>query len=254
MATDGGGIKLRSGKFGCVRYLCFLLLLLTTLAGAESPVPSDTNQLVLVVTDEWNAPVGRMATFTRKGDEWMSAGKSVPVSVGRSGLAWGLGLHTKVGNDRNKQEGDGCAPAGAFRMTHIFGFDKKLKTKDGLPWVDLDEQECVDDHRSLHYNQIVDPADVERDWKSSETMKIPIYRLGLVVAHNPERVAKAGSCIFIHRWGEVNEPTSGCTALDSRKLNALCEWLRRDDKPVLVQLPRTYYSKLKDEWNLPDIN
>ncbi len=224
----------------------FLVLFLTTLEGAQPILPPDTRQVVLVVTESWQAPTGRLSLFERQ-EKWRRVGQTVPVTVGKSGLGWGLGLHRPAPGPV-KKEGDGRAPAGMFSITHLFGFERG-DWEPGLPWVELDEQECVDDHRSLHYNQIVSDQEVARDWHSSEQMRIPLYRLGLVVAHNPERVPGAGSCIFIHRWRSAGAPTVGCTALDPGELDRVCRFLSSRSKPILIQLP----ASVLEGWSLPDV-
>ena len=44
---------------------------------------------------------------------------AAPVSVGRNGAAWGLGLHAAQPQGPQKQEGDGRAPAGVFTLGAI---------------------------------------------------------------------------------------------------------------------------------------
>src|SRR5947209_5190365 len=52
-------------------------------------------QVILVVTDDWDAVPGVMRRFQRDGVRapWHSVGREVPVVVGAAGLGWGDGLH-----------------------------------------------------------------------------------------------------------------------------------------------------------------
>jgi len=102
--------------------------------------------------------------------------------------------------------------------------------------------EAIDDPASHYYNCIVDRAQIAKpDWKSSEHMgAIPEYELGLVVAHNPQHLPGAGSCIFIHLWTmRDNLGTHGCTALHRHDLWELLHWLDPAKHPLLIQLPGT---------------
>src|SRR5215210_3187640 len=75
---------------------------------------AQSQQLVLVTTKDWNAVDGELRRYHRAAGEraWLAAGEKVPVVVGRSGMAWGKGLHgnpaalAKVG-EPIKKEGDG---------------------------------------------------------------------------------------------------------------------------------------------------
>lgn len=232
-----------------MRIFCCLLLLLSTFALAQ-PIPTDCRQVVLVVSQDWDATTGQLTVFNKTEQGWQADGQPWQISLGRTGLAWGLGLHPQQSAGPNKREGDGKSPAGVFSLTHVFGY-RDPHNVDGLPFLLVDDRECIDDPESDHYNQIVSARQVARDWKSSEIMKIDIYRLGLVVAHNVEHRPGAGSCIFMHRWSKPRGTTAGCTAMPADRLSWLCRWLRHDAHPVLVQLPADSYRTLREEWKLP---
>ena len=56
---------------------------------------SQSLQLILVITSDWDAVPGAMRRYERDGvhGAWRSVGAEVPVVVGASGLGWGDGLH-----------------------------------------------------------------------------------------------------------------------------------------------------------------
>jgi len=85
-----------------------------------------SNQLLLCVAADWTGTAGRLLRFVRSGSAngWQPVGLPVAVMLGRSGLAWGRGLHSRqgIGGGRQKREGDGCAPAGIFAITALFGY------------------------------------------------------------------------------------------------------------------------------------
>ena len=78
-----------------------------------------------------------------------------------------------------------------------------------------------------------------------------LYRLGIIVDHNAARVPGDGSCIFLHIWSGPDSVTAGCTAMPAAALEAIAGWARIEDHPVLVQLPRAEYERLRDSWALP---
>ena len=124
-----------------------------------------------------------------------------------------------------------------------------------MPYVSLTPSvECVDDARSKLYNRVLDRASVAPDWSSSEQMLRPDgeYRWGMVVDHNAEPVtAGGGSCIFLHIWLGPGVGTTGCTAMAQEQLETLLAWIDSTRRPLLVQLPRPQYKKLKRHWKLP---
>ena len=166
---------------------------------------TESRQLVLVVTPDWNAVDGRLWRYERGSakEGWQQRGGGLPVVVGKKGLAWGRGLHEKQKSDGPiKKEGDGKSPAGIFRLSSAFGY---AATNDAgaikLPYTHLTGTiECVDDVKSEHYNTILDRRNINApDWNSSEQMRLQkdYYRWGVVVDHNAAPIAKGGgSCIF----------------------------------------------------------
>ncbi len=218
-----------------------------------------SRQLILVATPDWNSPTGTLERFERTGkDAWHRVDGKITVVVGRTGLAWGRGIHGAApGAGPVKHEGDGKSPAGAFRLSSAFG---SAATVDApfirLPYTQTTTAiECVDDSESTHYNRLVDRQKTTIvDWKSSEGMLRydDQYRWGIVVDHNANTpFAGAGSCIFLHIWLGPSEPTSGCTAMDAADVEELLRWLDPAANPILVQLPMAELLKLGASWGLP---
>lgn len=221
----------------------FVLPMSAPAADVESALPRSCRQAVRVTTPDWQASAATVQRFERSGPEvpWTPVGKAVSALTGERGLAWGRGLHpTPRGAQPRKSEGDRRAPAGVFRITGAFGRPEKMAGLR-LPATRLvPTLEAVDDPASRHYNRIVDRAKIARpDWRTSERMStLPVYALGLVVAHNPRNVPGAGSCIFLHLWTPRRTGTAGCTVLRERDLTTLARWLDAARAPVLVQLPQ----------------
>ncbi len=218
--------------------------------------------MLLVITDHWNAIRGTAQRFERENATaaWRAVESPVDVVVGRTGLAWGRGVHARQpGESPTKKEGDGKAPAGVFRLSAVFGQSAAAPARLAMPYRTLaDQVECVDDVRSAHYNELVVRAKVaSADWNSSERMwEEPLYKWGIVVDHNagnPGSHAEpsAGSCIFLHIWKGPASGTAGCTAMAESNLLDTITWLDARRKPVLVQLPRSEYVRLRTGWQLP---
>jgi L,D-peptidoglycan transpeptidase YkuD (ErfK/YbiS/YcfS/YnhG family) len=220
----------------------------------------DARQLVLVTTTDWNADTGLMHTYSRDRDGWRAASDVVPVTIGRAGSAWGIGLHPAQPGPV-KREGDGRAPAGVFAIGTAFGYADKADT--ALPYAAMDAHDwCIDVADSPLYNRIVDAREVDEAAVagSTEPMRRDVhangdqrYKLGFVIEHNTARTRGAGSCIFAHLWKAPGEATAGCTAMDEPAMRDLLAWLQPAQRPVFVLLPQDEYDRLKSEWGLPPL-
>lgn len=235
----------------------FIALLIILSSGLVSAAERDTlprcAQLVLVISPDENSRQGVMSTYERQGEAWRPVQSNVPVSLGRSGLAWGRGLHP-VQAGIQKREGDGKSPAGIYRFGTIFGHLHPDEVDFSLPYVQVTPSlECVDDSGSRHYNQLVDNRGLSRDWNSSERMPEVgrQYDWGVFVEHNTPAQPGDGSCIFLHIWGGPNSPTAGCTAMQEDHLLSLLRWLDAGRQPLLLQLTAAAYESWKAGFRLP---
>jgi D-alanyl-D-alanine dipeptidase len=230
-------------------------------AAIEPPPPlENSRQLVLVIAEDWSATSATLQRYQRERTDgpWQRTGQSVAVSIGKTGLAWGLGVHGgPLASGPVKHEGDGKAPAGAFALPFAFGYASKEDARSvKLPYVPLSADVFgVDDVKSKHYNQLVWADEIrDKDWDSAETMRRAdgLYEWGVFVNHNTApAIAGAGSCIFLHIWRGPNQPTAGCTAMGREEMISLLAWLDPRARPVLVQLPREEYRRLAKPWSLP---
>lgn len=239
-----------------------LLLLAACASGPGTNASSpwgNARQLVLVTTDGWDASSGQLRRYQRDGGDWREVGAATPVTVGRNGSAWGLGLHPAQSDGPQKREGDGRAPAGVFALGTAFGYGASAATPMPYQAMGADDY-CIDVNASPLYNRIVDAGTVGRDAvaESTEPMRRDLhadgdqrYRLGLVIEHNPQRLSGAGSCIFAHLWKAPGEPTAGCTAMADPAMEALLAWLRPQQHPVFVLLPQAELRRLRQDWRLP---
>ncbi|SDL70219.1 L,D-transpeptidase family protein [Siphonobacter aquaeclarae] len=216
----------------------FLLLVL----GCTCPAQAQ-EQLLVVKTRNTGTSEGVLTRFERIKGHWKQRGVSLPVAIGRTGLAPANG----------KREGDGKSPSGLLRLETAFGTEPKPA---GMKWPYLQTDGscyCVDDVQSEWYNRIVHADTVRKDWQSAEKMKIDAYRYGLVIGYNTEQpVPGKGSCIFLHIWDGPAIGTAGCTALSESNLLAILKWLDPAKKPVLIQVSQADYPAFRTRYSLPD--
>ena len=217
-----------------------------------------SRQLVIVTTPNWTSTVGTMTRFERATptSAWSRLESPIPLVVGRTGIAWGVGFDDVSTEGPHKHEGDGKAPAGIFPLDTAFGFSPRDSMRSVLlPYVQLlPTTDCVDDTTSANYNTVVDRAVVPRvDWNSAERMReVAQYRIGVIVGYNASPPVKGrGSCIFLHIWTGPDSHTAGCTAFDEAKLRELMLWLDPHKRPLLAQLTADEYKKLRASWRLP---
>ncbi|TNF32625.1 MAG: hypothetical protein EP329_09595 [Deltaproteobacteria bacterium] len=208
-----------------------VLALLFSMVALASPSAARPPQTLVVTADGWDVDRGRLTLI--EGDRVIFG--PVSVHLGRSGLAWGLGLHRPPARAEgpSKREGDGRSPAGVFTVGARY--DR----------ADSADAYCVDDPASDQYNAIVTlPPGARPSWSSAERMRD--YRVAVVITHNAGRVAGRGSCIFLH---ESDRPTAGCTALAREDLDRLLTLLAPGAR--VVQLPAASYRALVGPWKLP---
>jgi L,D-peptidoglycan transpeptidase YkuD (ErfK/YbiS/YcfS/YnhG family) len=220
-----------------------------------SPI-SAAPQLLVGVVDNWDATSATLRLWRRDGATWRAEGEPWPAVIGRTGAAWGAGLHGAGAPPGRagpvKREGDGKAPAGAFALRASYGYAAAPPAGTRLGYTAVDDAwKCVDDPASPHYDQILDARGAPPDWTSAEDMRRSdeLYRWVVDVGHNPARTPRAGSCIFLHLWRGPDAPTVGCTAMDEPHLEHLLATL--DPSAVYVLLPRAEYDALAASWSLP---
>lgn len=243
-------------------YCLMLTIFLTSFCYSQtsgSPVPSDSRQMILVLTDSVNATDGFLYRFERLGDNknWYPIAEKIPIVLGRNGMAWGWGLNPIDTSKLSiKIEGDGKSPAGVFTLSSAFGYARSDEMKGlKIHYIHITSTlECIDDVNSEFYNQLVNNNEVERiDWQSSEKMYFADiwYEQGIIVDQNINPIIKGGgSCIFLHNWSDPNETSAGCTEMDPVNLKEIIYWLDASANPVLVQLTQQLYNDYQQSWEL----
>ncbi len=200
-----------------------------------------SQQIILVVADDFNSSTAKLSCY----EDANIICKDIKINLGKNGLGWGLGEYKfpyDLTNEPLKFEGDKKAPAGIFKLTKIFGYQKNQNFK--MPYLyTSDKLICVDDSQSPKYNTLVL---AQGDEKSFEYMKRKdnLYALGIVVAHNQHATPKRGSCIFIHIQKGENKATAGCTSMQEKDLKKIINWLDKEKNPILIQIPKKYLKEV----------
>ncbi len=140
--------------------------------------------------------------------------------VGRNGITYA------------KKEGDGCTPAGFYRLGFAFGRLEKPATK--MPYRPVTENSFwVDDPKSGRYNTWVENGKV-RDWASAERLWDygDSYAYAVVIEYNTRHpVPGNGSAVFLHCG---TRPTAGCVAVPPCRMLALLSWLDPAASPGIL--------------------
>ncbi len=237
--------------------ISFILAACVSSAVAQkNALPANSGQCLVVLTDSWSATRGTLVALERtEGSPWRRRG-SVPVRVGKTGLAWGRGLWQDPAlSGPHKREGDDKAPAGLFYLGTAFGYAHQAPATK-MAYLPLSHNiVAVDDPGSRFYNELVDQSKIQRpDWRSAEEMILSDvrYKWGVVVKHNMPPQKGAGSCIFLHVWKDPQTATTGCTAMPEKAIVDLMQWLDPARHPLLIQLPAPIYKELQAKWDLPE--
>ncbi len=241
-----------------IRWWGIALGLMLSSSARAVGVPDDCRQLIVGIAPDWNSMRGRIQLFERSGKgEWSPVGQSFPVLFGKNGLAWGSGLAGQGEPGLRKEERDGRAPAGVFRIGKIYTYDTQLPPGADYPFHQVSTADAwVDDVKNPDYNRFVtinDPAHPP-PWFQKAKMRHNdfAYRWLVEIRHNSDPPTPgAGSAIFFHIRRGVNRPTAGCTTMAEDDLVRLISWLRAARNPCYVLLPFNVYGDKRNEWRLP---
>lgn len=235
-----------------------LLVLLAAFAGQTFAAGLDpgVKQLIVSVGADWDASTGKLQLFERSGDGWKPSAPPVAVLYGSKGLVWGRGVYGTDEPGAHKQEHDGRAPAGVFRIGKIYTYDEALPAGAKYPYHTVTDADAwVDDIQNPKYNQFVtvDPANPP-PWFEKQKMRHGdfAYRWLVEIRHNADPpVPNGGSAIFFHIRRGPARKTAGCTTMAEDDLVKLIRWLRADAKPHYALLPKSEYLAKWKAWGLP---
>lgn len=168
------------------------------------------DKLLLVVGDGAEPSHATVFVCARENGAWREIFRT-RARVGKNGIV----------PAKNKREGDGATPAGAYGLAGAFG----LREDPGslLPYTRIQDGDVwVDDPQSSRYNTMTKADAPDKDWKSAENLagQPDVYAHALVIAYNTrDRVPGAGSAIFLHCL--KSGPTAGCVAVPEGDMKRL---------------------------------
>ncbi|MGB6221622.1 L,D-transpeptidase family protein [Haloferula sp.] len=239
-----------------LRTLLALVMLALPLSAFE--LPSKSTQCVVAVASDWGATHVTLTAYEKRGNQWVKALGPWPCRIGKSGLAWGLGIHPNPPGTKLKKEGDWRAPAGVFHLGGAWGYDEAIQKHPKLPYRQITKRDLwVEDSNSPSYNRhLVIDHEPSTAWEKKQQMRQGdhAHSLKLFVAHNapPKVTPGGGSAIFFHIWrAGGTKPTAGCTTLSEDHLSQLIAWLDPTKQPLYVLLPQAEYDARRSAWKLP---
>lgn len=251
-----------------VLFVCLMLVHCTSLSGDKysipgSPLPSECEQLVIGIADNWNTShVNLVFLEKNKFGLWEKAGDPWPARLGSAGLVWGLGVNPVPAGGRIKTEGDKRTPAGIFEIDHqVFAYDEDATVGKGYTVRHITPYDLwVEDPKSPLYNHhlVLDHLPVS-GWEKEQQMKQndPSHKIKLFVQHNSPKdtgrpVPGAGSSIFFHIWRDNGRrATAGCTSMSEANMMKMLGMLDAAKNPMYIILPREEYRKYRKDWKLP---
>jgi len=247
----GNRIRARKRGFGLG-----VALGLWTASAIAGGLDAGVKQLIVSVAADWGASTGKLQLFERAGDGWKSSTPPVAVLYGKNGLVWGRGVYGTDEPGAHKQERDGRAPAGVFRIGRIYTDDAVLPAGAKYPYRTISAGDAwIDDPAHPQYNQhvVIDPAKPP-PWFEKQKMRHGdfAYRWLVEIRHNSDPpVPNAGSAIFFHIRRGPARRSAGCTTMAEGDLVKMIRWLRADQRPHYALLPRSEYQAKWKAWGLP---
>ncbi len=246
-----------------MKFLAILIMLFIPML-ASAALPADCRQAIIGIAEGWNASQVTLSLVERdRNGQWRRVLGPIPGRLGRSGLVWGLGLHSNARRATIKREGDGRSPAGIFALGGLWTTNKTpVKHHRRIPEVKVGPNDLwvSDPATPKLYNRHVRLDHPARSkWELREQMRQTDYphSIKLLICHNTEGVpgcpvVGAGSSIFFHIWRRDGAaPTAGCTSMSEANLRAIIARLDPGRRPVYILLPRAEYTRLRRAWRLP---
>jgi L,D-peptidoglycan transpeptidase YkuD (ErfK/YbiS/YcfS/YnhG family) len=215
--------------------LAALLMAPAANAGSCVPVLDRATRLVVVTAPNMESDTAALRMFERASpnERWRPHGAPMSAVVGARGLGWGHPFMSYAQRGEPiKQEGDERTPAGIYKLGATFGVEKSrrpnyLRLTPGANF-------CVEDTHSPLYGRIVPHSTAGKKVSGADMAAIPTYRRGLVIDYPPNRVKKAGSCIFVHIWSGEGVGTTGCVALPETRVADLQEWTKGGQAAIAI--------------------
>lgn len=221
-----------------MKLLLFILLASKTLFSYE--------QVVFVLANNMNSTEAKLIRYEKIDNKFIEVSNPILVNLGKHGLAWN---YEEKSESLFKKEGDKKAPAGSFKLSRVFGYEKHVFTK--MPYTKSTKNHiCVDDSTSNFYNQIIKTKN-KKQFKSYENMILSndTYKYVVVIDYNYQKQPQKGSCIFLHVEDKKKKTTSGCTSMKEKDLKNIVSWLDISKNPIFIQIPKSKCEEYRQKYN-----
>ena len=191
----------------------------------RTKLPDSCRQLILVYNDRPERVLCVFRRYEKQSDgHWHETASPIHSNVGRNGIA----------PFREKREGDGRTPSGAYPMGFAFGYQDDIPSLK-WPFLTVTKQ---------HF-WISDPEDPLYNQMTMETPKTDnfeylrrddhVYKYAAVVEYNMRPVEKyMGSAIFFHIESGFNRGSAGCITVSENKTVEVLQWLDPEKSPYMI--------------------
>ena len=191
-------------------------------------ISSQTDQIMLVIPEEYKSYKAHFYYYIKKGDVWKEVLASI-ACIGRDGL----GLQS---------ESDMKSPIGAFKFNKYFGIEDNPGTK--MPYIKLnDSLYWISDPNSPRYNQMVN-IETYTDFEISKSEHLidetVAYRYAMNINYNEEAIPNKGSAIFLHCMNS-SPYTAGCVALPEKNMIKVLQQVNRD-AVIIIDIEKNIYN------------
>jgi L,D-peptidoglycan transpeptidase YkuD (ErfK/YbiS/YcfS/YnhG family) len=242
-------------------FLSWLMIHLWFCELATAQVGATVEQLIVTRAASWTSNKAQLQCYQRSSanEPWHPVfSKSIPVMLGRAGLAWGRGaFQPPLGSSVPvKVEKDQKAPAGIFQLGKLFGYASTPPRGCVWPYHQVGPFDAyVDDPENPYYNQHIQvrPTAIP-PWFEKQRMRLGdnAYQWMLEICHNQRPAMPGyGSAIFFHVRRGPDKPSAGCTTMALEDLEPLLRWINPSTNPHYVLLPEAEYQSLRAAWKLP---
>ena len=237
-------------------------MILALLLLVASPVPAESRQLVLSISESWDTPAAHVRRYERANARRGPGSRWAPTSPhpwAGQGLAWGRGLHS--GSFRLRPRSDqarGRRQVARRRLRsasrHRLRCGRTVRNQAPLSRGHADPPLRRRHRARRSTTSSWTRRRSRRTGRRPRTCGGPTTSTGSwcgwgTTTRRSRRAGGAASSSTCAR--RPTATTAGCTAFDTAPMEALLRWLDPARRPVLVQLPEPAYRALAPAWGLP---
>lgn len=186
-------------------------------------LPDSCRQLILVYNDRPDRVSCVFRRYEKQQDRWREAAAPVRANVGRNGIA----------PYREKREGDGRTPSGAYPMGFAFGYVHDIVMR--WPFVTVTKSHFwISDPEDDAYNRMTTERPSTDDFEYLRRDD-DAYKYAAVVEYNMHPVEKyMGSAIFFHIESGFDRGSAGCITVTEPETVEVLRWLAPDKAPFML--------------------